>query len=303
MKFMVTLLDHGVQGPAVDQALTEAIGEKPLDEDLVLYLVCKTNVDHHHGQALCNAVKCANKNFVASVTDLGRPNPRSRLAALPIVHEPATGDRLAKLDLLLRAGIDQEGLDKALVQEISNESNGDISVIETHLGHKASCDYNCGKSVELAISSQNNRVLKCLVSSKCDSRMLAEMLPLAMQNPDPNTRYACMALLLRGGAKGDPVSRALIHEVCSSQECDSQPIKLLIHHGARVDYSEGKAIRHAFSTPMKIEVLQLLLEGTGLSTVLASLIPLAMNHEQDTRLCLLQILLERVREGHKSMLY
>lgn len=36
MKFTVILLDHGAQGPAVDQALTEAIGEEPLDENLVL---------------------------------------------------------------------------------------------------------------------------------------------------------------------------------------------------------------------------------------------------------------------------
>lgn len=70
MNFMVILLDHGAKGPAVDQALTEAIGETPLDEDLVLYFVNKANDDHHQGQALCNAVKCANKNIVASVINL-----------------------------------------------------------------------------------------------------------------------------------------------------------------------------------------------------------------------------------------
>ena len=32
---MVILLNHGAQGPAVDQTLTEAIGEEPLDENLV----------------------------------------------------------------------------------------------------------------------------------------------------------------------------------------------------------------------------------------------------------------------------
>lgn len=128
-KLIVTLLEHGAQGPAVAQALTDAIGEKPLEEHLVMYLVKKANVDHHQGQALCNAVKCANKNIVASVIDLGHPNHQSRLAALPIMLEPGTGDRLAKLDLLLRAGIDQEGLDKALVQEVSNEPHSDIKVI------------------------------------------------------------------------------------------------------------------------------------------------------------------------------
>ncbi|CAD6585238.1 MAG: hypothetical protein ASARMPRED_002104 [Alectoria sarmentosa] len=297
MRFMVTLLDHGAQGPAVAQTLTEAIGEKPLDEDLVLYLVKKANVDHHQGQALCNAVKCANIKIVASVIDLGHPNHQSRLAALSIVLEPATEDRLAKLDLLLRAGIHQEGLDRALIQEISNESNSEIKVIEMLLNREASCNYDRGKSLEIAVRSRNNQVLRCLVSSKCDSPILAKLLPLAMHNVDPNTRHACMALLLSGGAKGDQVSRALVHEICSSQKCHPQLVKLLIDHGARVDYSEGQAIKNAASKPMTNEVLKLLFEGQGASTVLVSLIPLAMNHAQETRLQILQMLLEKGARG------
>ena len=296
-KFMVILLEHGAQGPTVAQALAEAIGEKPLDEDLVLCLVEKANVDHHHGKALCNAVKLANKAVVATVIDHGHPNHHSRLAALLIALVPSTGDRLAKLDLLLRAGIDQEGLDKALVQEISNESNLDTNVIELLLSRKASCNYDGGKSLELAVSSRNNGLLNLLICSKCDSRILARMLPLAMRNTDPNTRYACVALLIRGGAKGDQVSRALIDEICSSQQCNTQIIKLLVTSGARIDHSEGRAIKQATSIPMNNEILQCLLEGNGASTILASLIPLAMNHTQETRLQILNMLLEKGAQG------
>lgn len=297
MKVMAILMDHGAQGPAVAQALSDAIGEKPLDGNLVLYLLSKADVDHHQGQALCNAVKFASINIVASVLDLGRPNHRSRLAALPIVLDPATGDRLAKLDLLLEAGVDQMSLDKALVQEIRNGSNSDITVIEMLLTHNASCNHDGGKSLQLAVSSRNNKVLRCLVSSKCDSRILAEMLSLATRNTDPSTRYACMALLLSHGAKGDRVSGALVHETCSSQECDPQFIEMLIQHGARVDYSEGQAIKYAASVPLKKEVLQILLKGKGVSKVLALLIPLAMNHAQETRLPILQLLLEKGAHG------
>ena len=297
MNIMRILLDHGAQGPTIAQALHQAIGEKPLDEDLVLYLAKKANVDHNQGQALCSAVKCVHKNIVASVIDLGRPNHRSRLAALQVLLEPTTADRLAKLDLLLRAGIDQEGLDKALVQEISNEPNSDLNVIEMLLSHKASCNFNDGKALEVAIKSRNNTVLKCLLSRRCDGRLLAKALPLAMHNPNPNVRYASMALLLTAGAKGDQVSRALVHEICSSQECDPQLIQLLVQHGARIDYSEGQAIKHAASMPMKNEVLKLLLEGRGASTVLASVVPLAMKHPQETRLQILRLLLEKGAHG------
>ena len=292
-KLMAILLDHGAQGPAVAQALTEAVGEKSLDEDLILNLVPKANVNHRHGRALCKAIKSANKKVVACLIDLGHPNHESRLAALQVTLEPPTGDRLAKLDLLLRAGIDQEGLDRALVQEISNGTSSDVNVIKMLLNRNASCNYDEGKSLELAISSKNNQMLKYLVSSKCDSGIMAKMLPLAMQNTNSNTRYACMALLLNGGAKGDEISRALVHAICESQGQEPRLVELLIRHDARVDYSEGKAIKHAVSTFLDNGVLELLLGGSGASLVLASLVPLAMSHTQMTRLRILRLLLEK----------
>lgn len=106
-----------------------------------------------------------------------------------------------------------------------------------------------------------------------------------------------MALLLIGGAKGDQISRELVYEIRSSQECDPQLIKLMIDHGAKVDYSEGQALKYAVSTPTKKEVLELLLEGTGATTILSSLTPLAMNHTQETRLQKLQMLLEKGARG------
>ena len=296
-KLMAILLDHGAQGPAVAQALTEAVGEKSLDEDLILNLVPKADVNHRHGRALCKAIKSANKKVVAGLIDLGHPNHESRLAALQVTLEPPTGDRLAKLDLLLRAGIDQEGLDRALVQEISNGTNSDVNVIKMLLNRDASCNYDEGKSLQLAVSSKNSQVLRYLVSSKCDSGIMAKMLPLAMQNTNSNTRYACMALLLSGGAKGDEISRALVHAICESQGQDPRLVELLIRHGARVDYSEGKAIKHAVSTFIDNGVLELLLGGDGASLVLASLVPLAMSHTQRTRLRILQLLLEKGAQG------
>ena len=136
-------------------ALTEVIEEKPLDKKMVLHLLKKANVDHHQGQALCKAVKCVDKSIVAYIIDLGHPSHRSRHAALPIVLEPATGDRLAKLELLLRANIDRTGLDKILVQEIRNSSNSGMNVVELILHRGAKCSHDGRMSLETAISSRN----------------------------------------------------------------------------------------------------------------------------------------------------
>ena len=297
MKFMAILLEHGAQGSAIDQVLIEAIREKPLEANLVLKLLEKASVDHHQGQALCDAVKFASTNIVASVINFGHPNLQSRLTALRTVLEPTTADRAAKLDLLLQAGISQEGLDSALVQEISNELRSDIIIINVLLDHGASCSYDGGKSLERATISKNTQVLKCLVSRKNHSRVLAKMLPLTRFKKDPSTRYVCMNLLLSGGAKGDEISHELVYEICSSHECDPQLIKLMIDQGARVDNSEGRAIKHAVSTRMKKEILELLLEGKGATTMLSTLVPLAMNHTQETRPQVLQMLLEKGARG------
>ena len=106
-----------------------------------------------------------------------------------------------------------------------------------------------------------------------------------------------MALLLIGGAKGDQINRELVCEICSSQEYDPQLIKLTIDHGAKVDYSEGQALKYAVSMPTKKEVLEFLLESKGATTILSSLVPLAMNHTQETRPQKLQTLLEKGARG------
>ena len=95
------------------------------------------------------------------------------------------------------------------------------------------------------------------------------------------------------------ISRELVYEICSSRECDPQLIKLMIDHGAKVDYSEGQALKYAVSTPTKKEVLELLLEGEGATTILSLLIPLAMNHTQDTRPQKFQMLLEKGARGRQ----
>ena len=155
MKFMVILLDHGAQGPAVDQALAEAIREEPLDENLVFKLLEKANVDHHQGQALCNAVRCATKKYRCICYRSWSSKPSVTLCR-------STNRTRAydwKQNSKVRSGTDQEGLDKALVQEIRNGSNSNVYIIKRLLDYGASCSYDDGKSLELAVISKNSQVL------------------------------------------------------------------------------------------------------------------------------------------------
>ena len=291
-KIIALLLDHGAQGPTVSQALIDGMEENPVDEALVLSLLAKANVDYRGGQALLLAMRCS-ITILSSMIDLGKPNQQSLVAALSMALESATRDRQAKLDLLLKAGIDQKGLDNSIVQEISNGSSYSMTIVKMLLRHHASCNHEGGKPLELAIRSRDSKLLEQLVGSKPDRRILGNMVLIAMDETDPSTKYRFVASLLHGGARGDKISHALAQEVCDARGCDPQLIRLLIRHNAKIDYSEGLAIKRAVSVPLDINLLRILVEGNEASRILPSLIPLAMAHPQDVRLPLLQLILEK----------
>ena len=291
-RIMTLLLDHGARGPAVSQALIDSLEEDPVDEDMVMALLAHADVNHHGGQALVLAMRLTMK-LISSVIHSGKPDQHTLNAALSIALDPSTKDRQAKLDLLLEAGIDQKGLDDALVQEISNGPLHSISLVKSLLHHHASCNHNTGKAMELAIKSGNVALLELLVDSKPNHQTLSSMLPIAMREAEKNLRYKIVAKLLQSGARGTKVSDALAQEVCSNRACEIQLVRLLVKHDARIDFSDGFAIKHAASVPLETELLRILVEGRDASKVLPSLIPIAMVHAQEIRLPLLQIILEK----------
>lgn len=294
-KFITTLLDYGAKGSDVDQALIAAIEERPSDKRLVRYLLEKADIEKNGGRILLAAVRCSSCDLVASIIDTGRTDRRSRLEVLPILFDPGTNNRQAMLSLLLRAGVAQQGLDNALIWEIRGEGDGDV--VGRLLDHKASCQHDGGKSLELAIRSQNEKVLDLLVASHPDHCILEEMIQPAMRIKDVSSRRACLAILLRGGAGGDQVSGALLQEILYPDHQDSQLIRLLVRHGARIDYCSGKAIKHVASVPLDLDILKTLVSGTAALTVLASLVPLAMAHDQHVRLSMLEVLLKNGARG------
>ena len=288
-RFVMLLLDNGAKGSVVDQALIDGLEEVSIDEDLILSLLRKADVKYHQGQALLTAIQHSSAKIVASIIDTARTDLQCRFAALSVLLRPGTNDKRLKLKLLLQAGVSQEGLDSALVQEVRGERHADI--IEMLLDHKASCEPDGGEVLELAINSHDDKLLEQLTVRKPSCYILGEMLPITMRHRDVTSRQALIAILLRGGARGSRVHQALIQEVCGSRP-DMQLVRLLIQHGASVNYSEGKAIKAVVSKPLDIKLLKTLLAGNAAFTILPELIPLAMAHRQELRLPLLQVLLE-----------
>ncbi len=289
--FLFTLAKHGAKGREIDQALVDSIEEISFDEGLLQVLLSNADLEYLGGRPLIAAMQLPSASFVASIIDTGRTSRKVRLDAWQTLYEPGVKQRREKANLLLQAGIGQAGHDKALVQEVSDRR--DPHIVKLLLDQKASCDYDGGKSLALAIRYHDGDILEQLVSNCSNHRTLQAMVPNASAVQEAQTRLRCLSLLIDGGATGKPLSQALLQEVESSEHRAPQVIQLLVDHGAQVDYLDGKAIKFAISAPLDVDILKILVSTTASSRLMATLISLALKHPQDVRLSLLQLLLSQ----------
>ena len=294
-EFVSILLKHGANGVEVNQALIDAIEERAMDKILVQSLLEKADLEYLGGQALAAAMRRSSVDLVASIIETGRTSNKTRVDAGQILFEPSTKHRKAKMSLLLRSGIKQEDLNNALVREISGER--DSHVIKLLLDHKASPSTDGGKPLEVAILHRDDQVLEQLIARRPSRHILETMVPKAMALKDVTPRRSCLGLLIRGGVRGESVSHALIQEVETPGYRDPQLIQILVDHGARIDYWDARAIKFVVTSPSHVDLLKILASGVAASTVIALLVPLAMKHGQESRLSLLQVLLEKGASG------
>ena len=294
-EFLCTLVKHGARGSEIDQAFVDLIEESSADTILLQLLLKYADFEYLGGRALIAAMRLLSTHLVASIIDTGRTSDKMRYKAWKTLYEAGIKQRLAKATLLLQAGIGQDGLDKALISEIG--ANRDSQVIRLLLDHKASCDYDGGKSLKLAIHNHDGEILEQLVASRPKYRTVQAMIHEASAIPEVQVRLQCLSLLIRGGANGEPVSQALLQEVEVPGHRDPQAIRFLVDHGATVDYFDGKAIKFVASAPLGVDILSILLSVTRASTLVATLVPIVMKHPQDIRIALMQVLLDHGADG------
>ena len=294
-RFVELLLRHGTRGPEVNQALIDAVEEHPRDNVLIKALTEVADLDYLGGRAMFIAMRCTSVELLGSLIDTGRSSQKVCLDAIQVLFEPGVKQRQAKLSLLLQAGIGHRGLNDTLIQEMRGPRGSDIT--ELLLEHNASCEYEQGKSLELAMRNQDDHVLRQLVGRNPDRRVLGAMVPKTMDLTRVLPRRACLSLLLGAGATGRCVDHALVTEVETPGYRDRQIIRLMVEHGARIDHSNARAITFAVSTPLDLGILIDMMTGKVASTIVAALIPFAMNHQQQERLPILQVLLENGARG------
>ena len=88
-------------------------------------------------------------------------------------------------------------MNNALIREIDGERNGEV--VGMLLDHKASCTFDGGRSLALAIYHQDNRILKQLVARSTDHSILGKLIPKASSLKDPMSRHSILNVLFRSG--------------------------------------------------------------------------------------------------------
>ena len=294
-KFIEVLIEHGAKGLEVNQALVDAIEERLIDIVLINLLSKKADLNYLDGRAILAAMRHDSVEVVETLVECGTLSRKTCLDAVQVLFEPETSQRQAKLSLLLQTDIGQQGLDNALIREIGGKR--DEKLVEMLLDHQASCEYDRGKSLELAIHYQDDKVLKQLVAKRPDCRIAEAMVSKAMELHNVHSRRNCLSLLLEIVATSECTSSALVREVETPNYRDHQLIRLMVERGARIDYLDARAIKFAVSPLLDVDILKILVTGTAASAVIAGLIPLAMKHHQKDRIPLLQVLVENGARG------
>lgn len=262
----------------ISQAVVDLIENTPEDLPL-LNLLCregKANINFDNGLAISQATKQDDPRALNIMLSSGGSLPTAATVerALRCVSELQATDmsRQCKIEALLRRVKPQAGINDVLIKEIKSisEAAHDFSVIQTLLTAGADVDA-CegtkeGAPMWWAVTRNITPLVDLILSRRPSPKTLSLALPQAFNFQDP-VRYVLCEKLLRAGAVGDEVSKALYK--AGKEGLAALPLMQVLLPQADVNYKEGLVVRvvvqHAFS-----EGLDLLLTPRAVMPSLAT---------------------------------
>jgi ankyrin repeat protein len=234
LETMRLLLQHGARGVEVDQALVQAVAEPAASRDVTLIteLVRNgANVDHGDGEAIHLAVAQADVGLLQLLCT-SKPSLKTTSAALPSAFNES-GDRHQKtfkiIKLLLSNGTEQE---PAL------------------------------RTLQLAMKGglQNIDIIDCFLQA--DEQLLAPTFRFAIELDSSDSKTPIIAHLLQRGIPKETLGEALAKLVpLARNHTDENLLKLLLEHGASVNYREGEPLIASVASGL-VRVTELLLGGS-----------------------------------------
>ncbi len=268
------LLRKGASGPALDEALVDAVeagdvqaaklllspffpGGKTAGTNGLLNRGARSMVyerheiastDHKGGLALQMAVKKADKVMAGTILGSKPPAPDVLAHVFPSTRGLLPSERYQITEMFLRAGLSGACVHSALEVAIEEQPpTRDDRLINLLLHHNADVNFNEGHSITAAISQKDCELLGRLLEGRPTIQVAAKAIPKAMEVSDEPIRLRIITMLLQAGAAdgGNEVSAAVLTAVQASP-VDKQLLKTLLHQGkADVNFSGGNAVIYA----------------------------------------------------------
>lgn len=236
------LLNYGAHGPGVDEALVNAVADTSASRDVALItdLVRHgADVNHDNGRAINLAVAQADVSVLRLLFS-AKPSLKVTSAALPLAFDASGGRRSATypmLELLLTHGVEEGPAIQAL---------------------------------EIAVQGgqENVDIIQRLISA--DARLLGPAFKHAIALTSVQNKAPILKLLLSRGVPKEALDQALAAETRNVIiNNDTTILRLLLEHGASVNYSNGEAFSDCVASGNR-QLLRFLLSGKdkpNLSTV------------------------------------
>lgn len=238
------LLNKGVSGEALDQALEDVITKPAICHILLVKALISAGADvnFHGAQPIKAALELTDDQILDHICENSHITQESFDVVLPIAID-CSRDNQSKARLLLRDHQDfQNTISKALIEEV-RASGGQDEIVRLLLDHGANVNYERGKLFGEIVSNtpatRSMYLLRDALSRSPDQTALGTAFDSTRQLECPlEHRLALFSAILEAGYQGPSIHTAL-REAITSYPNDTSVPDLLLRYEASVDYDNG----------------------------------------------------------------
>ncbi|KAF2675954.1 ankyrin [Lentithecium fluviatile CBS 122367] len=235
-------------------------------------LLVRYGVSASSNGAECLKIAIAHSNWALADTVLDTSiSPSHASAALAIVPSGTSRpERLHVISALVRKGANGDPVQRWLVRAVED---GDSALMNLLLNAGVPVSGSTS-AIQAAVARKDTQSLRTLLKSQSTTpQSLASVFPLIGSGYAASERLEVARLLLAYGARGSGVDEALVDAVAdTSTSRDVALITELVHHGADVNYRNGKAVGLAV-TQADASILHLLCDAKPSLAVTSAALP------------------------------
>lgn len=248
------VLKAGLSGKSVDKTLVSESKRRDANIPFCsLLLHHKAQVDHENGEALNNATRMGALSLLEKMLAVKRASESSLSRSFNTSQSLDPRLRPVALELIFKPGFKtfrtQEQVDKALLK-LAQSHPADLPSLKVLLHYDASVHFKAHQALKHAARASDNQALKFLLEYVEDNAAASvvfgwlEEKILSNEFWKSQSALDTLQLLLRNGARGETVNKALVLAIT---EHHSEPFAepLLLQWDSDVNYDAGCPLQEA----------------------------------------------------------